>query len=118
MAENENLEVRIIRNAAKGLRECADALEKLLSELPDAEAAPKKEPTAEKPLALEDVRSVLAEKSRAGHTAEVKALLIKYGAEKLSGIDPKNYQALLSEVEVIGDPGKPQGLVGRGGTVK
>ena len=48
---------------------------------------------------LEDVRAVLAEKSRAGHTAEVRTLLQKYGAAKLSGVDPANYKALLKDVE-------------------
>lgn len=51
--------------------------------------------------ALEEVRAVLAEKSRAGHTAEVKELLEKHGAPKLSGIDPAEYPALLAEVEVL-----------------
>lgn len=55
----------------------------------------------EKPLTLEEVRSVLAEKSRAGHTAEVRALLIKHGADKLSDIDPAKYPALLADAEVL-----------------
>lgn len=55
----------------------------------------------EKALTLTDVRKVLAEKSRSGHTAKVKELLIKYGADKLSEIDPAQYSALLAEVEVL-----------------
>ena len=55
----------------------------------------------EKPLTLEEVRMVLAEKSRAGHTAEVRALLVKHGAEKLSDIDPARYPALLADAEVL-----------------
>lgn len=55
----------------------------------------------EKALTLTDVRKVLAEKSRNGHTAQVKELLIKYGADKLSEIDPSKYAALLAEVEVL-----------------
>lgn len=55
----------------------------------------------EKVPTLEEVRAVLAEKSRAGHTAEVKELLEKHGASKLSGIDPAEYPALLAEVEVL-----------------
>lgn len=54
-----------------------------------------------KPLTLEAVRAVLAEKSRAGHTAEVKALLTKHGAEKLSEVDPAEYPALLADAEVL-----------------
>lgn len=44
---------------------------------------------------------MLAEKSRAGHTAEVKALLTKHGADKLSDIDPAEYPALLADAEVL-----------------
>lgn len=62
-----------------------------------AEPAPKKE----KPLNLEDIRAVLADKSRKGHTAEVKALLTKHGADKLSEIDPAKYAALLADAEVL-----------------
>lgn len=65
-----------------------------------AEPAPSPVPE-EKPLTLEEVRAVLAEKSRAGHTAEVKALLIKHGADKLSDIDPAEYPALLADAEVL-----------------
>ena len=66
----------------------------------DAKPAAKKEPE-EKPLTLEEVRAVLAEKSRAGHTAEVKELLARHGADKLSEIDPAEYAALLAEAEVL-----------------
>lgn len=55
----------------------------------------------EKPLNLEDVRAVLADKSRKGHTAEVKALLTKHGADKLSEIDPTEYASMLADAEVL-----------------
>ena len=57
----------------------------------------------EKPITLEAVRAVLAEKSRVGHTAKVRELLGKHGAEKLSEIDPSEYPALLVEAEVLGN---------------
>ncbi len=49
------------------------------------------------------MRAVLAEKSRKGHTAEIRSLLQKYGADRLSLLDPANYKALLAEVEVLKD---------------
>mgnify|MGYP001015369297 FL=1 len=49
------------------------------------------------------VRAVLAEKSRAGHTAAIRELLRKYGAEKLSLVDPQHYEALLKDVEGLAD---------------
>ena len=65
----------------------------------DTKAA-KQEPE-EKPLTLEEVRAVLAEKSRSGHTEEVRELLARHGVDKLSEIDPAEYPALLAEAEVL-----------------
>lgn len=56
-----------------------------------------------KSVSLEDVRVVLAEKSRRGFTEEVKEIISKHGADRLSGIDPSEYESLLSEAEVIGN---------------
>ena len=53
------------------------------------------------PIPLEKVRSLLADKSRLGHTAEVKALLQKHGAVKLSEVNPAEYAALLAEAEAL-----------------
>ena len=64
------------------------------------EETPKPE---KKALSLTDVRAVLSEKSRSGHTADVKALLLKYGADKLSDINPADYETLLTEAKVIGN---------------
>lgn len=70
-----------------------------------AEEAPAKTPMKEKTLSLEDVREVMADKSRKGYTAEVKALLINRGVNKLSDVNPEDYAALLAEAEVIGNAG-------------
>lgn len=58
---------------------------------------------AEKAITLEAVRAILAEKSYAGHTAEVRAILEKHGAVRLSEINPAKYPALLAEAEVLGN---------------
>ncbi len=85
-----------LRNAAAAINDAADWLAKQFSAEPEtAEPALAKEPE----LKLEDVRAVLVDMSRKGHTAEIRALLQKYGAAKLSGVDPANYSALLKDVE-------------------
>lgn len=61
--------------------------------------------SAKKELTLEDVRAVLADKSRAGFTVQVKELLKKHGADKLSAVDPTEYKALLADAEVLGNAG-------------
>lgn len=52
---------------------------------------------------LEDVRAVLAEISRSGKTAEMKSLLGKFGASKLSDVNPKDYAALLEAAKEARD---------------
>lgn len=99
-----------LRSLADSLQAVADAVAQGGQEQPTQKpekktAAKQVEPPVEKPetkpLTLEQVRAALAEKSRAGHTSEVKALLIKHGADKLSDIDPAEYPALLAEAEVL-----------------
>lgn len=53
-------------------------------------------------LKLEDVRKVLVAKSREGYTKQIRELLIKYGANKLSQIKPVNYQNLVDEASCFG----------------
>lgn len=64
------------------------------------EPAKKPQPDA-KPLTLEEVRKVLAQKSVEGHTSQVQFLIRKYGADKLSQVDPARYADLLHEAEVL-----------------
>ena len=88
-----------LRNAAAAINDAANWLAEAFSSTEPAEEAPMTEPV----LTLEEVRAVLAEKSRKGHTAEIRSLLQKYGADKLSKIDPANYKALLADAEVLKD---------------
>lgn len=55
----------------------------------------------EKAITLEEVRAVLADLSRAGFTAEIRELIQKYEADKLSAVDPKHYQALLADAKEL-----------------
>lgn len=105
MAEMQET-IEELRSAAASINAAADWLYQQFSgdeaTSPEAPAKAKKEnPKPE--IKLEDVRAVLAEKSSAGHTAEVRALLKKHGADKLSEIDPAKYEALLQDAEEIGN---------------
>ena len=51
---------------------------------------------------LEDVRQALSDKSGAGYTAEVKALLERHGGSKLSQIKQEEYASIMDEVKQIG----------------
>lgn len=68
-----------------------------------AKAIPaKEEPSETKNYSKEDVRGILSGKSASGYGKEVKVLLAKYGADKLSTLKPENYAAVVAEAEAIG----------------
>jgi hypothetical protein len=95
-----------IRKCTEQLSYIADTLSGLFSgksEDKDSDSVPEPEKPKVPPLTLEKVRAALAEKSRAGFTAEVKALLKKHGADRLSAIDPQKYPALLADAEELTD---------------
>ena len=101
-----------LKRCGEILIEISDTLRELFStDVEKATSKPKnqkvatKEPPepAKKSISLTDVRAILAEKSRSGYTADVKALLLKYGADKLSDINPADYEALLADAEVFGN---------------
>ena len=96
-------ELRICGETIIGI---ADALAGLFSS-PAEEDAPKKTPkkaAKEEPkvLTLEDVRHQMTVIAQSGFSAEVKALITKYGARKLSDIDPSQYKSLLKEADALG----------------
>jgi hypothetical protein len=49
-----------------------------------------------------DVRKAFSAKSHAGYTEQVKALIGKYGAAKLSAVKEEDYPALMADLEKIG----------------
>ncbi|NCC15753.1 MAG: DNA ligase [Clostridia bacterium] len=89
-----------LRSAAAAINEAANWLAEQFS---GEESSPEKTVPAEPVLTLEAVRAVLADKSRAGFTAQIRSLLQKYGASKLSEIDPTRYGGLLADVEGLND---------------
>lgn len=101
--------IKMLLNVVSDLRSLADSLEQVADVMGNPRAEkdePKSSPPpkkAEQQITLEQVRALLAEKSNNGYTAEVRELLKKHGADKLSGIDPSEYAALLADAEVLGD---------------
>lgn len=90
MGKMNDLSITIneIRETANKLTDIADYLSSQFTSKPEV-----------KTVTLEEVRAVLAEKSRSGFTKEVRELLNKHGAAKLSEVNPSEYTALLEEVE-------------------
>lgn len=92
--------IRELRDIASSINSIANWLTEAFSGTGDT---PEEAPTPEKALTLKEVRAILAEKSRDGFTAQIRDLLLKYGAKKLSEVDPVSYKALVADVEVLGD---------------
>lgn len=108
---------------SKALRDLADSIDEALGEKAETEAAAaegmkadekveikevetetgaeEKKPDEPK-YTLADVRKVLAAKSGAGYTDDVRELLKKYGASRLSAVSEDDYPALMKEAEEIG----------------
>ena len=99
-----------LRKLSEDAAMIADALEGKTAEAPAQPEEPVKAETPVpddppvKEVTYEEMRAVLAEKSRAGYKAEVKALLTAHGVDHLSKItDPAERAAVIKEAEVIGN---------------
>ena len=91
--------IRELRDIASSINDIANWLTDALGSTDDAEAAP----APAKTYSLEEVRAILAEKSRDGFTAQIRDLLQKYGASKLSEVDFARYGDLVADAEGLGN---------------
>ena len=95
-------------NLAAELKKCGETLVYIAEVLAAAQNETTQEPKLEEPVkqySLEGVRAVLAKKAASGFQDEVKELLGKFNARKLSDINPDDYGKLLEEAEAIGNAG-------------
>ena len=104
---------KLLLDVAEDIRSLADSLQTLANAISednvaDESLATSVEPAAKPPVTvtLEQVRAVLAEKSHDGLTEQVRGLLQKYGAQKLSAIASDRYPDLLRDAKELNDAGK------------
>ena len=93
------LTIEELRSAVAAINEVANRMVRVFGNEAFAVETRKVKPA----MKLEEVRAVLAEKSRNGYTAQIHSLLQKYGADRLSQLDPSKYAALIADAEVLGD---------------
>jgi hypothetical protein len=94
--------IKLLLDVVTDIRSLADSLEALANAVVAGDNDPAETPEANAPeVTLEQVRAVLSAKSYAGLTDQVKALISKYGASKLSAVDPKHYKELLQDAEEL-----------------
>lgn len=91
--------IRELRDAAASISSIADYLTSLYMGQEEAESQPEPAPMEDPAMTFEEVRAILAEKSRDGFTAQIRELLQKYGGSKLSELDPACYKALIADAE-------------------
>ncbi|MBR3922174.1 MAG: DNA ligase [Kiritimatiellae bacterium] len=94
-----------LKTAAATINEAVKWLTEAFGGTVEVDTTPTPAPAAPaKPaITLEQVRAILAEKSHDGFTTEVRALLQKHGADKLSLIDPAEYESLMKDAEALGN---------------
>ena len=95
--------IKLLMEIKEDAENLASSIGVLLTALESDEETPKEEKAKQngKTYEIEDVRKILADKSRLGHTAKIRELLEKYGAKKLSDIEPSNYKDLVADVEKL-----------------
>ena len=90
----------------EGLIKTANAIRDIFTAEPDEQpkTEPGTEPKAEEPqkYTFTDVRKAFSAKSHAGYTEQIKALIGKYGAAKLSAVKEEDYPAIMADLEEIG----------------
>lgn len=99
-------QIKELRVCGETIIGIADALTEMFSshaEEDTVKKTPKKAAKEEpKVLTFEDVRHQMTVIAQSGFSAEIKALITKYGARKLSDIDPSQYESLLKEADALG----------------
>ena len=95
--------IKLLMEIKEDAENLASSIGVFLTALESDEELPKEEKVKqeEKTYEIEDVRKILADKSRSGHTVKIRELLEKYGAKKLSDINPGNYKDLVADVEKL-----------------
>jgi hypothetical protein len=94
--------IKITLEVVEDLRQLAGILESLVRAMETSSVAPAGiEGPKEEPITIEKVRAVLSEKSQSGKQPQVKVLIIKYGANKLTDINPACYPQLLAEAKAL-----------------
>jgi hypothetical protein len=93
--------IKLALGIVEDLRSLATSIETLANAMQSDESDPAETKPKSEQITIEKVRGVLAEKSRNGKQEEVKALITKFGANKLTDVDPACYEQLIKEAEVI-----------------
>ena len=99
--------IKLLLDMADDMHRLADSIKGVADAIsgnmdtPTQTESPKPQKPDKPAISIEQVRAVLADKSGEGKTQEVKQLLYKYDAGKLSGVKPEDYAALMEEAMML-----------------
>lgn len=97
--------IKLLLDVVEDMRSLADSIQSVADSIQENTAEPEEvpaQPVDNTPqITIDQVRTLLAEKSGEGKTQAIKALLYKYDAGKLSGVKPEDYAALMEEARKL-----------------
>lgn len=100
--------IKLLLDVVEDMRSLADSLSALAHSVTESDSdteestpQPVRPSDSQPTVSLVDIRARLGELSRAGYTAQVRAILERYGVARLSEVDPKDYEAILKEAEEL-----------------
>ena len=102
--------MKLLRDVVDNLHELADSISCMADAIEDKPTEVSSDPSspneqnqtdASSEVTLQALREVLGSLSINGKTPQVKALLLKYHASNVSGVDPKYRGALMEEAKQI-----------------
>ena len=88
--------IKLLLDVVSDMRSLADSIEVVCNAMTESDAAPEKVPATKSEPANEPEIPL-------GFTAEVRAIIGKYGADKLSAVDKAYYADILKDAEVLGN---------------
>jgi len=94
------MEQKLLLAALSDLKLAVENIEVIIT-AENEKPAKQDRPAEKKAITLEQVRAKLAEKSQAGFSEEIKALIKACGADKLTDVDPKHYESLIAAAEAM-----------------
>ena len=85
------------------LKALVNSTDKLIKFIEQSQGKQEVKQVSAKTYTFEDVRAILAQKSIDGYREEVKALITKFGGNRLSDIKKEDYAEFIKQAEGIGN---------------
>lgn len=90
-----------VRDIIKGNRKKAESKAAASKATEPEKAEPKPEKPTEKTYTFVEVRQACSAKAHKGYTEQIRALIAKYGADRLSAVKEDDYAAIMADLEAL-----------------